>query len=247
MSESPIVQFDDVSFSYNAIPTVRNVSFSISVGEFVGLVGPNGSGKTTLLHLLMGILPPDSGSIEVFTEPVHEFDDGKRIAYIPQVSSGKERTMPITVREVVSMGRFTGSLLGRFDSSDHQQVDHAIEAVGLQDKAATRLHHLSGGERQRVSIARTLASDADLLVLDEPTAGIDADSLETFYSLLHDLNDDGITIIMVEHDLQRLAQHVDRLLRLEANVGQDGFSVSSTTSDQLSIPVSDPRVSSIAR
>lgn len=212
------IELEGVTFGYTDTPAVEDISFTINRGEFFGLVGPNGSGKTTLLKLLLGVHDPDAGDITVFGEPIEAFNAGRRIGYVPQQSSKKGTTMPITVREVVAMGRFPHSPFTRFDETDVTLIDDAMETVGISDLSDRRLSHLSGGQKQRVFIARALASNADLLALDEPTVGIDAASRDEFFTLLSELNDDGITVILIEHDLNTVATHADRIACINRSV-----------------------------
>jgi len=185
-----VISVRDVTFGYGDRPVVDGVSLAVEAGAFLGLVGPNGSGKTTLLELMIGLRRPDSGSVTLFGDPAHEFDDGERIGYVPQDVAGTSGEMPITVAEVVRMGRYTHRLVGRFREADRRSVAAALDRVGIADLADRRVGRLSGGQRQRVFIARALAAEADLLALDEPTVGVDAESREAFYDLLGDLNDD---------------------------------------------------------
>lgn len=194
MSEPGAISVENVTYAYDGRPAVEDVSLSVEEGEFLGLVGPNGSGKTTLLKLMLGLLSPDSGEVRLFGVPVEAFDEGERIGYVSQHSTGKERTMPVTVREVVTMGRYPHTRFGWLRSHDREMVEEALERVGIAELADRRINDLSGGQKQRAFIARTLAGEADLLALDEPTVGVDADSRDRFYDLLDELNDQGIKI-----------------------------------------------------
>ncbi|MCQ4332275.1 metal ABC transporter ATP-binding protein [Natronomonas sp. F2-12] len=205
------IEVRDVTFGYGEQPVVESVSLDVAEGEFLGLVGPNGSGKTTLLKLIIGLEAPDSGTVRLFDEPAVEFDDGERIGYVPQDVAATEDEMPITVEEAVRMGRYPHRWVGRFTDDDRRSVREAIERVGIEDLADRRVGRLSGGQRQRVFIARALASEADLLALDEPTVGVDAESREAFYRLLHELNDEGITIVLIEHDIGVVTTHASEI------------------------------------
>jgi zinc transport system ATP-binding protein len=206
-----IVQVSDVTFSYGDQPVVEGVSVDVEAGDFLGLVGPNGSGKTTLLELIIGLRRPDSGSVTLFGAPAHERGTGERIGFVPQDVTTTKGEMPITVREAVRMGRYPHNLTGRFTSEDREAVDAALARVDIADLADRRIGRLSGGQRQRVFIARALASEADLLALDEPTVGVDAESRDSFYDLLHALNQDGITIILIEHDIGIVTTHATEI------------------------------------
>jgi len=206
-----VVEAQNVTFAYADRPVVDGVSLDVANRAFLGLVGPNGSGKTTLLELLIGLRRPDSGSVTLFGEPAHRFDDGERIGYVPQNVTVATDELPITVAEVVRMGRYPHRWVGRFTDADRRAVRDALDRVGIAPLANRRIGRLSGGQRQRVFIARALAEEADLLALDEPTVGVDAESREAFYDLLRDLNDDGLTILLVEHDIGVVTTHASEI------------------------------------
>ncbi len=231
---SSVVTVEDVSFAYGEKAAVEGISLSIESGDFLGLIGPNGSGKTTLLHLMLGLKRPDSGSVTLFGDPIDEFDDGERIGYVSQRSTDRGSTMPVTVREVVTMGRFAHVGRSPLGTDDHEIVDEALETVEITDLADRRINQLSGGQRQRTFIARALASEADLLALDEPTVGVDAESRERFYGMLDDLNRQGITIILIEHDIDILTKHVDTVACINRELYHHGDTVSFLESEALS-------------
>ena len=206
-----LLEVSDVTFSYGDRPVVERVSIDVEEGEFLGLVGPNGSGKTTLLELMIGLRRPDSGSVTLFGDPAHESKHGRQIGFVPQDVATTNGEMPITVREAVRIGRYPHRLAGRFTRADRDAVDTALQRVEIGDLADRRIGRLSGGQRQRAFIARALASKADLLALDEPTVGVDAESREAFYDLLHDLNREGITIILIEHDIGIVTTHASEI------------------------------------
>jgi len=229
---APHVALDGVEFGYTATPVVEDISLRIDPGEYVAVVGPNGSGKSTLLKLVLGLLRPDDGTARLFGEPAHRFDDGDRLGYVAQRASAA-KAMPITVREVVKMGRYPHVGFGRLSGTDWAVVDRALETVGMAEFSDRRVTRLSGGQRQRAFIARALASEADLLVLDEPTVGVDAESVAAFYDLLGSLNDDGITVFLVEHDLGAVTEHADRVVCLNREVYFDGPADEFVESDAL--------------
>ncbi|MFU1782013.1 metal ABC transporter ATP-binding protein [Haloarcula japonica] len=231
-TEPPVIELTDVSFGYTSTPVVEDVSVSIDAGEYVAVVGPNGSGKSTLMQLLLGLLEPDSGTAQLFGVDATAFDDGARVGYVAQ-GAGTSREMPITVREVVKMGRFPHVGFGRLSAADWRIVDRAIDTVGMSAFADRRITQLSGGQRQRAFIARALAGEADLLVLDEPTVGVDTESVDAFYGLLESLHDDGITVLLIEHDLQAVIKHADRVICLNREIYFDGPSAEFTDSAAL--------------
>jgi len=205
------VELNDVSYSYGAHLAVEGVSLTIEEGDYLGLVGPNGSGKSTLLKVMLGILEPDEGEARLFGETAGDFDAGERIGYVSQDATKVDNRMPITVREIVRMGRYPRVGRSRFSAEDRRAVEEAMEKTGVEDLASRRVTQLSGGQRQRVFIARALAAEADLLALDEPTVGVDAESREGFYDLLRDLNDEGMTVVLIEHDIGVVTEYVDEV------------------------------------
>jgi len=230
--DDPLVDLSTVTFGYTAVPVIEDVTLRIDPGEYVAIVGPNGSGKSTLMHLLLGLYRPDSGTARLFGESAHAFDDGARIGYVAQHASASKQ-MPITVREVVRMGRYPHVGFGRLSASDHEAVEQALETVGMAAFGDRRITRLSGGQRQRAFIARALAGEADLLVLDEPTVGVDVESVDAFYDLLESLNDAGITILLIEHDLRAVTEHAERVVCLNRRVHFDGPTDEFVKSDAL--------------
>ena len=228
-----LLDVDDVTFAYGDQPVIDGVSLAVESGAFLGLVGPNGSGKTTLLELIIGLRRPDSGTVRLFGDPAHESTHGERIGFVPQTVSDTNGAMPITVREAVRMGRYAHTLLGRFTDDDRAAIDAALQRVGITDIADRRIGRLSGGQRKRAFIARALASEADLLALDEPTVGVDAESREAFYDLLHALNEDGITIILIEHDIGIVTTHASEIACLNRELYFHGDPESFVETDAL--------------
>ena len=259
-ADGPIVELSGVTFGYAATPVVEDVSLSVDAGEYVAVVGPNGSGKSTLMRLMLGLFGPDAGTARLFGEDAARFDDGERVGYVAQ-QAGAAEDMPITVREVVKMGRFpyvglgrlsdraladgladdpvraarraANVVSGRLTAADWEIVDDALATVGMSAFSDRRIGQLSGGQRQRVFIARALAGEADLLVLDEPTVGVDAESVDAFYDLLGALNDAGITVLLIEHDLGAVVEHADRVVCLNREVYFDGPTDEFVESDAL--------------
>ena len=230
---SAVIDVEDVTFSYGDSVAVDNVTLSVDDGEFLGLIGPNGSGKTTLLHLMLGLNEPDSGSLSLFGTPAHEFDDGERIGYVGQRTADRGDAMPVTVRETVLMGRFARAGRARLTDRDREIAHEAMQTVDVLPLAERRVSSLSGGQRQRAFIARALASEADILALDEPTVGIDANSRDRFYDLLDELNATGMTIILIEHDIGVLTKHVDTVACINVELYHHGDTVSFLESDAL--------------
>lgn len=197
------IRFNETWFSYNSEPVVRDINFSITPGEFAAILGPNGSGKTTLMKLALGLLKPTSGQVLLFGEPAESFTDWHRVGYVPQRTQATESRFPASVREIVNFGSYTGfDPLAIFKRRKSSRVDEAMEMAGIQHLADRRVSDLSVGQQQRMLIARSLVRQPDLLVMDEPVAGIDAAGEEQFHSMVRRLNRElGITIVMVSHDI----------------------------------------------
>jgi len=230
---SRAVKLDGVTFGYGDTVAVEEVSLSVAAGEFLGVLGPNGSGKTTLLHLMIGLKQPDKGTVRLFGEPAASFADGERIGYVAQRATDRGDAMPISVRETVLMGRFPHTGHGRIDSADRDAVDRALDRVGIAALADRPIDQLSGGQRQRTFIARALAAEADLLALDEPTVGVDVDSRTAFYDLLDELNNEGMTIVLIEHDVDILTTHVDTVACLNRRLYHHGDTASFLESNAI--------------
>jgi len=219
----PVLESRDVSFAYGEEPAVESVSFALERGEFVALVGPNGSGKSTLLRVLLGLLRPDHGAVRLFGEDPRHLSERGRLGYVPQ-RSVLAPDLPVTVREVVSTGRLArGGWWRPARAADRSAVEHAIESVGLAELAHRPVLELSGGQQQRVLIARALASEPELLVLDEPVAGVDAESQRQFRdSLVHLLSEHGAAVLLVSHELGAVADDLDRVLVMKRTIKFDG-------------------------
>ncbi len=201
---------ENLSFSYEKkVLVLENLSFSIAKGKFIGIFGPNGGGKTTLLKLLLGLMHPSEGRIEVLGQPPSEVTD--RLGYVPQVRR-LDKTFPISVIEVVLHGCLAKHRsFGNFSQKLKNKALEALERVGLQDKAQDPFGTLSGGQIQRTLLARALASDPEILLLDEATVGIDPGALEEIFRFLLQLRGE-ITILLVTHNLQVIAKEMDYLL-----------------------------------
>lgn len=228
-----VIELTDATYSYGDEPAVESVSLTVESGDFFGLVGPNGSGKTTLLKLMLGLLRPDSGSVTLFGKPAHEFTDGTRVGYVSQQATSTATGMPVTVREVVTMGRYPHVGLRRFSAHDTERITEALETVGVGHLADRRFSALSGGQKQRVIIARALAADAELLALDEPTVGVDAESREAFYELLRELNRTGLTILLIEHDIGVVTTFTTKVACMNRRLFFHGDSLDFSESDAL--------------
>jgi zinc transport system ATP-binding protein len=218
-----LLEASGVSFAYRRSAVLEDVSLSVDPGEFVALVGPNGSGKSTLLRLLLGRLSPSAGAVRLFGAPPDRVEERWRLGYVPQ-RPVLASEVPATLREIVATGRLSRRGWWRpMRRDDREAVSHALASVGLADLADTPLNQLSGGQQQRAFIARAFASEPDLLVLDEPIAGVDAESQHRFRdSIVHLVNDHGAGVLLVSHELSAVAQDVDRVVVLKRTVLFDG-------------------------
>ncbi len=211
----PIIQLEHVNFTYGETPVLTDVNLSINACEFIGIIGPNGGGKTTLLKLLMGFLKPTSGKLEIFgTSPQASRYE---IAYVPQTQRF-DRDFPISVLELVLSGRLSKlPWYGKFSAEDKAIAKQALEQVGLWGFQNRPFGTLSGGQAQRALIARALASNPQLLLLDEPTASVDSQAEADIYEILHSLQG-KMSILMVTHDLSIAVEHVQRVILVQNNV-----------------------------
>lgn len=208
------IKSNNLFFQYEETPILENVSFVIAPGEFVGIFGPNGGGKTTLLKLLLGFLKPQKGSLEILGESPKTARE--KMGYVPQISH-LDRQFPITVLEVVMMGCLDKSPWHSYTKDAKEKARAALEEVGMLDFQNHSFGTLSGGQAQRVLIARALVSKPTILLLDEPTASVDASAEESIYKLLEHLKG-AMTILMVTHDLQVMLQKVDRFICVHRDV-----------------------------
>lgn len=213
MNKDLLIQITNVSFSYNGELVLDDINLGIRRGDFLGIIGPNGSGKTTLLKIILGLLKPGCGSIHLFGTDINTFRDWQKIGYVPQKAGSAVTHFPITVEEVVAMGRINNKRWFDFASmEDKKSVSEALEAVSMENCRKRLLNQLSGGQQQRVFIARALASKPDLLILDEPTVGVDIDSQVKFYQLLRNLNQEHkLTLVLVSHDVDVVAHEVSEI------------------------------------
>ena len=214
----PVLRGRQLTFSHPraAKPAVRDVSVSVVPGRLLAVAGPNGAGKTTLLRLLAGSLRPKGGDVRLDERLLDEFGDRERARALAVVPQSESSPYPVTVREMVGMGRYAH--LGSWESAtsrDRAVVESALERCALVPFAGRQLDRLSGGERQRARIARALAQEAPVLLLDEPAAGLDLRYRMELFHLLRELRDDGLAVLVITHDLNLAARFADRLLLLD--------------------------------
>jgi zinc transport system ATP-binding protein len=213
-----------VSYAYpGGAPVLRDVDLGVEEGEFVAIAGPNGGGKTTLVRIVLGLIRPTSGGAHLFGEPADRFSRRATLGYLAQRAQlGLEA--PVTVRELVSAGRLAaGGLIGPLRRRDRAIVGEAIARVGLADLAERPLTRLSGGQQQRAFIAKALAGEPRLLVLDEPTTGVDVEAQDALAALLDRLHRElGVTILYVSHEFGAVERFVERLVLVRGAIVFDG-------------------------
>ncbi|MCA0984129.1 metal ABC transporter ATP-binding protein [Halobacillus yeomjeoni] len=226
MNNYPIVEMDHVSFKYEKETVVQDVSLTIDQGQFLGLVGPNGSGKSTLIKLMLGLEKQTKGKIRLFGQPIKQFKDWKEIGFVSQKANSFNSGFPATVLEVVKAGLVSKIGTFKFFNKKHKEKAlSALKTVGMEAYAHSNIGDLSGGQQQRVFIARALVSDPSLLILDEPTVGVDSKHVTEFYNLLGRLNkEEGITLLMVTHDIGTITDHATHVICMNKTVHFHGAS-----------------------
>jgi zinc transport system ATP-binding protein len=220
----PVVRARGVGFAYpGGPPVLAGVDLDVEAGELIAIAGPNGGGKTTLIRLLVGLERPTEGVIELFGAQVRPGKGDRRVGYLPQRAEAA-LSAPITVRELVTVGRSSiGGVLRVLDHGDTAVVERAIERVGLGDLAERPLTALSGGQRQRAFIAKALAGEPQLLILDEPSAGVDADAQASLAELVEELRRDlDVTVLFISHEFGVIEPYTHRLVVVRGGIEFDG-------------------------
>ncbi|MHA6251905.1 metal ABC transporter ATP-binding protein [Oceanobacillus sp. CAU 1775] len=218
--DKPIVTMKKINFAYEDKTVLEDINFEIPKGKFMGLIGPNGGGKTTLIKLMLGLIKPDSGSIELFGEPLEKFNGRNKIGFVSQKANSFNLGFPATVYEVVSTGLTAKLGYLKFLNKKHKEkILQAIELVDMLDYAYENIGNLSGGQQQRIFIARALVNEPDLLILDEPTVGVDQENVKRFYDLLYRLNkNEGISMLLVTHDTGIVTEYATDIVCLNKNL-----------------------------
>lgn len=230
-----IVEIKNIYFNYSDQPILQDVSLDVFKGDYIGLVGPNGSAKSTLLKLILGILKANKGEVYLFRQKIEKFKQWDKIGYVSQNAASFNKSFPATVEEIVGV-----NLIGRNKENrssykeDQKAIDEVLEIVKMQEYKKRLIGNLSGGQQQRVFIAKALISQPELLLLDEPTVGVDMASQELFYDIIGKLNKDlQMTIILVSHDIGVITEKVNRIACMgnkklyidceHSNVGVENF------------------------
>lgn len=216
----PAVELRNVTAGYNRSRVLQDVDLKIMPGDFVGLLGPSGSGKTTLLRVILGAVEAQQGEVRVNEKPVRGRNN--RAGYVPQLET-IDWNFPVTVEETVLMGRtMSNSLFPWFRRQERELAHDMMQRLGIDNLAKRHIRQLSGGQQQRVFLARALVSNPELLLLDEPTSGVDLKTRDDVMHLLHDLNHAGVTIVMTTHEINAVAVHLPRIICLNGNIVADG-------------------------
>jgi zinc transport system ATP-binding protein len=215
-----IIEIKQLSYRYEKESVLEDITITVPDGSFLAIVGPNGSGKSTLLKLILGLLKPQKGDIFLFGQEISKFKDWQKIGYVSQKANSFNTGFPATVFEVVSSGLTKKLGLFTFFKKEHRQkVMDALDSVGMMAFSHRNIGELSGGQQQRVFIARALVSEPKLLILDEPTVGVDADNVHSFYEMLGDLNtSSGITLLLVTHDIGTISDKVTHVACLNKHL-----------------------------
>lgn len=208
-----IIKLTGVNFGYGRNHVLIDIDMAVEEGDFLAVIGPNGSGKTTLIKLMAGLLEPRTGRIDLFGRPRSEFKGWSLIGYVPQNSTRIDPLFPASAEEVVAMAFGAGKReMKARGLKMGNSVDQALRAVGMEAMRRIPVSRLSGGQQQRIFIARALVTEPRVLILDEPTTGIDAEAQANFYDMLHSLNEQrGLTIVLVTHEIGVVNRHVNRV------------------------------------
>ena len=215
-----VLTIKNLCAGYHGSEALKDVSFSVKPGDYIGICGPNGSGKSTLVKVILGLLAPASGEIALLGTPQASFKNWQRIGYLPQGLQYFNPHFPATVDEVVRLGRLAGkSFPKRFNRDDAAAVERTMEWMGIAHIRGCMIGELSGGLRQRVLLARALVNDPELLVLDEPTTALDPETRESFYKLIFEMNrEKKATVLLVTHDTATIGKYASHLLYLDKQV-----------------------------
>jgi manganese/zinc/iron transport system ATP- binding protein len=228
---TPPIELHDVTVSYHKRPVLWNIDLEIPEGQLIGIIGPNGAGKTTLIKAIMGLMPLSSGWVKVMGKPVKQ--QRHLLGYVPQRES-VDWDFPVTVYDVIMMGRYGSiGLFKRPSEKDHHIVQESLKKVGMEDFAKRQISQLSGGQQQRTFLARALAQESQIYIMDEPFAGVDATTEEAIVILLKELKNRGKTLLVVNHDLQTAKSYFDSILMLNMRIVAFGPTAQVMTPDLL--------------
>jgi zinc transport system ATP-binding protein len=218
--QQDVINVENLVVRYNSIDVLKDVSFRVGAGDYVGVVGPNGSGKSTLIKTILGLIEPSGGRVELFGRSSSEMKGRGRVGYLPQKMSFFNPHFPATVRETVAIGLVSEKEFPkRLDEADYLAVDRALETLSISDLSREMIGNLSGGQQQRVFIARALVNKPAALLLDEPTTALDPETRDSFFELISRLNrEEGVTVLLVTHDLGTIGKYAKKLLYIDKKI-----------------------------
>ena len=219
-----LIDVRNVTYGFGGSPVLLDVTFPVRRGDFLALIGPNGSGKTTLVKVMLGLLRPERGEVTIMGEPAARFRERQRIGYVPQKATNIDPISPASVREVVAMAVLSHrKTLGLTKKRADAAIVQALRQVDMEDCGREPIASLSGGQQQRVFIARALVTRPEILLLDEPTTGVDAPTQDKFYGILDSLNTkEGMTIVLVSHDIGIVDRHISQVACLNQRLVYHG-------------------------
>jgi zinc transport system ATP-binding protein len=212
-----IIEAKNVSVAYGQNEALKDISFEILKGDFIGIAGPNGAGKTTLIKAILGLVPISGGDIKILRTSLGKFNHWGKIGYLPQKSSTINALFPATVDEIVTLGLLSQKRLPRrITKNDQEKVKQILEELGISDLKDKMLSELSGGQQQKVLLARALVSKPEILIFDEPSTALDPNGRESFFNLVQKLNkESGIAIILITHDTGYIGSYANKLMYLD--------------------------------
>ncbi len=215
-----IIEVKNLNYIINGISILKDINFHINAGDYTAVVGPNGGGKTTLINTILGLKKGWTGEIKLFNQKLEDFKEWQKIGYVPQRVIEFDQKFPITVFETVKLGRmYNFKKFLRNHTKDIKTINDIIEALGISDLKNKLIGELSGGQKQRVMIARALASEPELLLLDEPNTGIDNETQQEFYNILKRLNkEQKITIIFITHDIGVIEDSINSIISINKEI-----------------------------
>jgi len=212
-----IIEVKNLTIEYNQVEVVKNISFDIQKGDYIGLAGPNGAGKTTLIKAILGLIPNKKGSISLFDKNINQFKDWNKIGYLPQKFATVNTIFPATVKEVVALGLLAQKKWPRrISKSDYTKANEILSELGIENLSNKMVSQLSGGQQQKVYLARALVSNPEILIFDEPSTALDPKSRESFFVMIEKLNkENNIAIILITHDTGYIGKYANKLLYID--------------------------------
>lgn len=229
-----ILKIENLYFDYSDTSVLKDVNFTLYEGDFLGIIGSNGAGKSTLIKLILGFLPYYDGKISLFGTDITKSVPRNKIGYVSQKAASFNSAFPATVREVVMANLYSKKkLFSRYTKADEERFNEVIHMVGMEEYSDKLIGKLSGGQQQRVFIARALIAKPKLLLMDEPTVGVDLQSVTSIMELISDLNKQGITIIMTNHDTPALVEASSKLLIFCSHGNGEFVDRADLTMDQI--------------